>query len=171
MKKVISILLCIALCAALAACGGGAGKETQPAAKYSFAAVPLTDEEKEIISMMGEDVIVVTDADYVATVVEVLYHGAAHSGKVYQMEGTLTVDGENVTLSRNLVSSKETQTLSLPLRYLEKDIGSGAWVRVTGIVSVDAESGASVLDIVAIECLDQQGQANMNWDGGEIHQH
>ena len=169
-KRVISILLCIALCAALAACGGNAEKAAEPTEQYSFAAVPLTDEEQEIVSLIGDDVIAVSDADYVSTVTEILYHGKSHAGMVFQLEGTLTVDGETAALSRNLVSDKETKVLELPLRYMNKEIGSGAWVRVTGIAAVN-DDGQSVLDVVAIECLAQQGQANMSWDGGEIHQH
>lgn len=171
MKRIISILLCVALCAVLAACGGNTEQKTaESAQKYSFEAVPLTDEEKEIVALMGDDINVVSDADYISTVTEILYHGNSFTGMVYQLEGTLTVDGETVALSRNLVSDKETMVLGLPLRYMNKEIGSGAWVRVTGIVAAN-DDGQSVLDVVAIECLAQQGQANMSWDGGEVHQH
>lgn len=173
MKKLISIVLCIVLCTALAACGSNTGNGTQQAEaaeKYSFAAVPLTDEEQEILSLMGNDVTVVSDAEYVSTVAEILYHGKSFEGKVFQLEGTLSLDGEATFLCRNLVGDKETVVLQLPLRYLEKEISSGAWVRVTGIVSV-TDDGHSVLDLVAIEGFAQQGQANISWDGGEIHQH
>lgn len=169
-KRVISILLCIALCAALAACGGNGEKVAEPAEQYSFAAVPLTDEEQEILTLMGDDITTVSDADYVSTVTEILYHGKSFEGMVYQLEGTLSVDGETAIISRNLVSDKETVVLEMPLRYLKKEISSGTWVRVTGIVAV-TDGGQSVLDVVAIEGLAQQGQANMSWDGGEIHQH
>lgn len=170
MKKVISILLCIALCAALAACGGNPKNGTEPTEKYSFAAVPLTEEEQQILTLMGADVTAVSDDDYVSTVTEILYHGKSYEGMVFQLEGTLTMGGETGILSRNLVSDKETKVLELPLRYLKKEISSGAWVRVTGIVSV-SDNDQSVLDVVAIEGLAQQGQVDMRWDGGEIHRH
>jgi len=167
--KFFTILLCIVLCINLAGCGGAPADEPT----VSFDSVPLTAEEQEIIEIMGDDINVISDEDYIHMVSELIYHGASLSGQVFQLEGTLAIDGESMVLYRNLVHGSETATLGIPLRYLEKEIQSGAWVKVVGIVSVAEVDGQqmTVLDIAAIEGLAMPGKMDLEWDGGNTHQH
>lgn len=126
-----------------------------------------------MLELMEPDIVIVNDENYISAVSEILYHPGAFDGAVYQLEGLLTVDGDSVILSRNLVHGDETRTLDVSLRYLEKEIPNGVWARVTCIVaSVEADgNAASVLDIVAIETLPQAGRLNLDWDGESTHHH
>ena len=159
------------MCFALVACGGSEPAGTE--ANAVFDAVPLTEEEAALIEMMGEDIVSVSDEDYIGAVSEIIYHTDAFAGQVVQLEGLLRIDGESMTLYRNLVHGDQVQELGLPLRYLEKEVPTGAWVRVTGIVSAAEVDGQviSVLDIAAIEGLAEVGQFDLEWDGGSTHQH
>lgn len=167
-KKFLSAFLCIVLSILLTACGNKASEEFKTE-KVDYDAVTLTEEENGILNAMGADVNVITDDTYVSTVSELVYHTETYAGSVYQMEGVISIDGENVSVYRTLVHGDETMQLGLPLRYMEKDIVDGAWVRVTGVVA-EGDSG-TVLDVVAIEAPTQYGQTEFEWDGEDIHQH
>ncbi len=169
-KKVVCAVICLALCMPIAAC---AEKQTEETTKAASEAVALTEEEQGILEAIGSDIHVVSDEDYIKTVAEMMYHTAEYAGQVYQLEGILSVKEDSIQLCRTLVSEDETMTLGLPMRYLEKEIADGSWVRVTAIVAQDdsGEEPVAVLDVVAIESLTEAGQAEMAWDGSEIHQH
>ncbi len=169
-KKIVCALICLALCMPIAAC---AEKQTGEPAKAASEAVALTEEEEGILEAIGSDIHVVPDEDYIKTIAEMMYHTADYVGQVYQLEGVLSVKEDSVQLYRTLVSEDETMTLGLPLRYLQKDIADGSWVRATAIVAQDETAGqpAVILDIVAIESLAEAGEAELAWDGAEIHQH
>lgn len=167
-KKFVCAVLCLALCLPITACAEQKTDTPEPSET-----VALTEEEQGILEAIGSDIHVVAEEDYISTIAEMIYHTAEYAGQVYQLEGVLSVEGDSVQLYRTLVSEEETLVLGLPLRYLEKDIADGAWVRVTAIVSQDesGEEPTAVLDVVAIESLAEAGQAELAWDGGEIHQH
>ena len=172
MKRLTAILLCIVLVACLTACGQSkpAGGSETSATSAPQGPVAMTEEEKDLVAALKEDTITLTDDDYITQVAEILYHTADQTGKVYELEGVLGVDGENKTLYRTLVNGSEKTTLALPLRYADKDIAAGAWIHVVGVVAAD-DSGASVLDVVAMESLAKAGNAELSWAGGELHQH
>lgn len=171
-KKVVCAVLCLALCMPIAACAEKWTKASEPT-NAAAETVALTDEEKGILEAIGSDIHVVSDEDYIKTVAEMMYHTADYAGQVYQLEGILSVKEDSIQLYRTLVSEDETMTLGLPMRYLEKDIADGSWVRVTAIAAQDdsGEEPIAVLDVVAIESLAEAGQAELAWDGSEIHQH
>lgn len=176
MKRLTAILLCIVLVVCLTACGQSkpagttAGGSETSVTSAPQGPVAMTDEEKDLVSALKEDTTTLTDDDYITQVAEILYHTADQTGKVYELEGVLGVDGENKTLYRTLVNGSEKTTLALPLRYADKDIAAGAWIHVVGVVAAD-DSGASVLDVVAMESLAKAGNAELSWAGGELHQH
>lgn len=173
MKRLTAILLCIVLVVCLTACGQSKPAGTTAGGSETSAPqgpVAMTDEEKDLVSVLKEDTTTLTDEDYITQVAEILYHTADQTGKVYELEGVLGVDGENKTLYRTLVNGSEKTTLALPLRYADKDIAAGAWIHVVGVVAAD-DSGASVLDVVAMESLAKAGNAELSWAGGELHQH
>ena len=173
MKRLTAILLCIVLVVCLTACGQSKPAGTTAGGSETSAPqgpVAMTDEEKDLVSVLKEDTTTLTDDDYITQVAEILYHTADQTGKVYELEGVLGLDGENKTVYRTLVSGSEKTTLALPLRYADKDIAAGAWIHVVGVVAAD-DSGASVLDVVAMESLAKAGNAELSWAGGELHQH
>ena len=165
MKRIIAFLLCILLAAGLTACGKSQTSGTTASAGSSAAAsqapVAMSDEEKEMVALLKEDTTTLTDADYAAQVSDILANTADQTGKVYELEGVLGVDGENKTVYRTLVKGSEKTELALPLRYADKDIAAGAWVHVVGVVAAD-DSGASVLDVVAMESLAKAGNAELS---------
>jgi len=181
MKKIVCAAISLALCLSFAACGSekpdastaASGAAATSGSEAAYEAVALTQEEQSILDAMGSDVHVVSDEAYIETVAEMMYHTSEYAGQVYQLEGVLSIDGDSVQLYRTLVNGSETKTLGLPLRYLEKDIANGSWVRVTAIVAQDETEGQSstVLDIAAIESLAEVGQAELTWDGSDIHRH
>ena len=175
-KRFVCTFLCVLLCVSCCPWGVNATESTtsdggdHPAYKE----VPLTDEELFILEAMGSDVHVVSDENYVETVSELIYHASEFSGTVYQLEGLYSLEGDTATVYRILVSDEHSLILGVPLRYVNKEIEDGAWVRVTGIVAVDeAEDGTSsmVFDVVAIEALPAFGQTTFQWDGSSVHQH
>lgn len=173
LKRFFCAFLCVLLCLSTVACGKKADADASKDHQPVYEAVPLTDEEKEILELMSSDINVVAEEDYISTMAELIYHTANFSGQVFQVEGVFTSDGENMTVSRTLVNGEQTLVLGLPLRYLDKELVSGSWVRVTGIVAEDEVDGqpATVLDVVAVEALEAFGQDNLPWDGSPIHHH
>lgn len=169
-KKFVCAVICLALCMPFAAC---ADEAASGSTNVGTEAVALTEEEQGILEAIGSDIHVVPDEDYIKTVAEIMYHTAEYAGQVFQLEGVLCVEEDGIQLYRTLVSENETMTLGLPMRYLEKEIADGSWVRVTAIVDQDetAEQSTAILDIVAIESLAEAGEAELAWDGAEIHQH
>ena len=139
---------------------------------YKRQAISLTEEEQKILEMMGEDVIAVTDEDYASVVEELQYHTGEFNGKVYQLEGTYSQDSSASFVSRTLVHDGEETTCGLPLVFLEKEIEDGAWIRITGIVNEGEVKGqtVNVLEVVAIEVLQEEGKAVLEWDGS-AHEH
>lgn len=173
MKRFFYALLCVLLCLSLASCGKTATADAAEGQQPTYEAVPLTEEEQEILELMGSDILMVAEEDYISTMAELIYHTASFTGQVFQIEGVFSSDGENMTVSRTLVNGEQTLVLGLPLRYLNKELVSGSWVRITGIVAegeVDGRS-ATVLDVVAAEGLEDIGQENLPWDGSPIHHH
>lgn len=164
-KKVISIAMSTVLMFSVAVCGSA-----------EEAAVTLTEDEAEVLELMGEDIIVVTDEDYAETVDELANHTGEFNGKVYQFEGVYSVDDsaeEPVPgVSRTLVNGDEETVCGLPLVYQEKEIEAGSWVRVTGIVNEGEINGENmnVLEVVAIEVLAEEGNAELEWEGS-AHEH
>ena len=147
----------------MAACGGG--KKNEP--------VALDQDEKELLELIGEDIHVVTDDDYARTVSELAYHTGEYSGEVYQLEGIYGVENGASSVSRTLVDGENKTVCGLPLRYVQKEIDAGSWVKVTGVVNTDEESGTeqNVLEVVAIESLPEGGQTELPWESGGAHQH
>ena len=174
-KKIICAVICLALCMPFTACADKETDPSEPAASTgtAYEAVALTQEEQDILDAMGSDVHVVSDETYIETVTEMMYHPSEFVGQVYQLEGFLAIDEDSIQLYRTLVSESETMTLGLPLRYLEKDIADASWVRVTAIVAQDdtGDQPFTVLDIATIESLAEAGQAELTWDGADLHQH
>ncbi|MDO4344895.1 MAG: hypothetical protein Q4C50_08850 [Eubacteriales bacterium] len=143
--------------------------ETASEAAENVGEVSLTEDEEELLEMMKDDIIVVTDEDYAETVQELASHTGEFNGQVYQIEGVFTVDGEEMRVSRTLVNGDEETECGLPLIYVEKDLKPESWIRVTGIVN-EGEVGKetmNVLEVVAVEALAEAGNASLEWDGLE----
>lgn len=183
LKKVRLCFICVLACLLLSACGGSKDKvasdSTQNAAANSKdtendeATLSLTEEEEDILEQMGEDVNVVTDETYAETVTELVYHVGSFSGQVYQLQGVYSVENGASYVSRTLEHDGEETFCGLPLEYLEKEIPDGSWVEVTGIVGESEIDGSevTVLQVVAIEVLEEQGEETLPWDGAASHQH
>ena len=151
---------CALLLASLVGCG-----------EQKAQAIPLTEEETSLLAAMGGDIKTVGDEEYAAAVTELQAHPDAFSGQVYQLEGVYSAETLNGTetpfVSRTLVHDGEKTQCGLPLRYLEKELPEGSWVRVTGIINTGDFSGqtGTVMEVVAVEALEKAGAAQLDWDG------
>ncbi|WP_322199590.1 hypothetical protein [Acutalibacter intestini] len=138
--------------------------------------IPLTSEEKDILSQMGEDIHVVSDEDFPQIVPEIIAHCADYTGQVYQMEGFYTVENVNGEESpyfyRTLVNNGEKTICELPMKYLEKELPLGAWVRVTAIINFSDLGGEefATLEVVAVESLAMPKKTELPWNGPS-HEH
>lgn len=181
-KKWKALICALAMSVCFAACGDDAAKQSSKPTKEAGneteteAAVDedvsLTEEEKKIIEEMGDDVQIISEADYPATVTELSYHVGEYDGQVFQLEGiytTETFEGGYPYVYRVLNNNGEKTNCGLAMEYIEKEIPEGAWVRVTAIVSSAEINGVSstVLQVVAIETLSNAGNAELTWDGSE----
>lgn len=171
MKKFLVLLLCIALCASMIACGKNSDSDALKAFNENVVIdeVPLSDEEKELIELIGSDITVVSDEDYISAISELTHHPAEYAGYVFQIEGVLSYEGDQITLYRTLVHGEQTQILGMPVNYLVKDFEDNSWVRLTAIIS-DVD-GVTALDVIAAEGLAEVGSAALAWDGNDTHQH
>lgn len=183
--KVITVILSAVLLAALCtACGSHdepavTVSDSMPAQNIETVAtqveaVSLSEEDVELLAVMGDDILVLDDDSYAAAVTELMYHVGEFNGLVYQLEGVYTtqMDVEGTPyVYRTLVNGEETTVAALPIVYLEQNVAEGSWVRVTGIVGTAELGGAqaTVLEIVTIENIDA-GAAELAWAGSE-HAH
>ena len=75
MKRIIAFLLCAVLVVSFAACGKSQTGETTgqaPASSAPKGPVAMTDEEKDLVSVLKDDTTTLTDDDYITQVAEIL---------------------------------------------------------------------------------------------------
>lgn len=163
LKRIAALICASVLALACTAC------KSEPAAGADV--IPLTEEEVEILGMMGEDVHVIPESGYVENVTEFQDHVGVFSGQVYQLEGIYTttkVNGvDTAFLYRVLVHDGERTQCGMPIRYLDKELPEGSWIRLTAIIGSDEYGGerVSTFDKVAVETLAQAGNTELEWDG------
>ena len=188
MKNILIIFLTLALVFCLCACGSTGNKNTAPAQTQAsaepttpVAEVSVTSSEpvQEVVAesqsneaqspeaLFGKDLIVVTDANFGEVLTEMIAHVGEYDGKVYQLEGTLYRDGENLYLGRTLKNGDELSVVMLPLRVVSTEIGNEAWVKVIGIVSTNDEVDPkeTIFDVVSIEECAESGNDVVQWTG------
>lgn len=134
----------------------------------------LSADEEESIEILADDIVELTDDTYAETVSEIQNHLDQFSGQIYTMEGVYTTEhqGETPYIYRTLSDGEEETFCGLPLIYMLKDIEEGAWIRVTGIVNVHEvdEEQVNALEVVAIQTLEEPGEAVLEWSGS-AHAH
>ena len=166
MKKFLLSILIAALLAM-----SGCNNNTPQSAET----VPLNQEEVGLLDAIGSDLEIIPEANYADTVTEMIHHTDAYTGKVVQIEGVFSSNLNNTSIPyvyRTLSNNGSETICGLPLLYLEKDIPDNAWVRVSAIVSKGEVNGksATVLEVVAIESLSEEGQKILEWTGS-THNH
>lgn len=165
LKRIIAVICSVLLALAIAGCGSGDADS-----------VSLTKEESKVLEAMGDDVNVIADEDYAGIVVELQAHPDNFAGQVYQLEGvytTVSINGADTPfVYRTLVHDGEETVCGLPMKYLEKELSDGAWIRVTAIIGAEDYGGevCTVMEVVAVEVPDEAGQPQLEWDGVG-HQH
>ena len=165
MKRIICVILAFVFAfgmssyinnlAAVTNPGSVPAAATQEAAPVALS--PLTAEESAPLAEENKNVptepvqeIAAESPDSGDIFYEMINNVDKYSGQLYELDGILHSDGEEIYLSHMLESGKE---LYLPLRYMMKDIADETMVRVTGVVSSDDSDGEkiTVLDVVTIE--------------------
>lgn len=134
--------------------------------------VGLDDSESEVLALIGDDVQVVEESEWANIVPELAAHIGEFDGQVFQLEGVLRRDGDQPYVYRTLVNGDSKTECALPLRYLQKEIEEGAFVRVTGAVNAGELNGETVnyLEVIAIEVLSSGGASELPWSGS-VHNH
>lgn len=169
----ICVLLALMMCVS---CSRDQDDKTPGESTQEVNAISLTEEEAALLEAMGEDVQIIPEADYANTVTELQYHASSFSGQVFQLEGvlkTVSINGvETPFVYRTLNNAGEKTECGLPLKYLEKEIPDGSWVRVTAIINIGDFNGQSLttMEVVAIEVPAETGAAELNWTGSQ-HNH
>ena len=121
--------------------------------------ITLTDEESEILEAMGDDIQKISADDYQTVISDINLHLHDHVGKVYQLDGSYTVQdmhGESTPYIINIIENDgEKSIIGLPLRYLEKEVAENTAIRVTAIIGEENHDGHThaVLEVVAIESV------------------
>lgn len=175
LKKSIALLFVVLALIMCVSCADEQG-ETPSEDIGKTEVISLTAEEAELLEAMGEDVQIISEADYANAVTELQYHTSSYSGQVFQLEGVLKTASINGTetpfVYRTLNNAGEKTECGLPLKYLEKAIPDGSWVRVTAIINSGDFGGQpyTVMEVVAIEVPAESGAAELNWTGSQ-HNH
>lgn len=185
-KKFLAFFFCVVLGISLVACsgkdslkkpGGSSGTQDLPGSnsdgqdspngneEADGSQEPLLDEDatdEELLEVLKDDVNVVTDDNYVETVTALKEHTEEYAGKIYQLEGIYRADGDMPCVFRILTGEEDGTELGVPLKYVVSDPKDGDWIRVTGVVEKgESEDEPVVLEVVVLEVLDEQGQAEL----------
>ena len=167
MKKTITVFAALLLCLSLAACTGSAPAPSEP----SVDPAAYSANEEESISIVSDDLIVVTDETFAETVVELVAHTGMFDGIPYQMQGVFKrIDG-TPCLTRILRNGGEETEIALPLALLYKEYTDGEWIEAVGIAATGEINGVNqtVLDLIAVKALPQSGNSVLDWDGDAHH--
>ncbi len=164
-KKFITFTLCALICISGSACSGGSDRQEpqKPSATEADlqqeessqeALLPADASDEELLEAIKEDIHVVSDSDYEATVAELMAHTNQYSGKLYQLEGFYVKNSQNTYLAKE--AGQNDVDSCLLLKYLPEDIADNAPVRITGIVNEDTADGKTVaaLEVVVAENLE-----------------
>lgn len=180
MKKWITRMFAAALVFSAVSCAGAASEESSKvlaseqeteaeSGSETADSAALTENEEELIALLADDIQEITDEDYAELVPEIQYHLDRFSGQVYQIEGVYTEEYAEETpyIYRTLVNGEEETICGLPLYYVDKEIPEGSWIRVTGIVNVHeaGEEMVNALEVMAIQTLEEEGEAVLEWNG------
>ena len=168
------------LCAACSSAPSDAGSPSDADAPSDVSSpsgvIPLTEDEVEILELMGEDVQVISEEEYPEMVTELQAHIGEFDGQVFQLEGTFTTTelngDETPFVYRTLVHDGEKTQCGLPIRYLQKELPEGSWIRISAIINSFEYGGESytTLEAVEVETLAEPGSAELDWDGvGHSH--
>jgi uncharacterized membrane protein YcgQ (UPF0703/DUF1980 family) len=141
----------------------------------SVETIPLNQDEISLLEAIGSDLEIISESNYADIVTEMIYHTDSYIGKVVQIEGIFSsnLNGDSIPyVYRTLTNNGDETICGLPLMYLEKDIPDDVWIRVSGIVNDGEVNGttATVIEVVAIESLSEDGQKILEWTGS-THNH
>ncbi len=185
-KKFLAFFFCVVLSISLVACSGKDslkkpdsssdtqdlpdsnsdgqdspnGKEEADDSQEPLLGEDATDED--LLEVLKDDINVVTDDNYVEAITALKEHTEEYSGKIYQLEGTYRADGDMPCVFRTLTGEEGETELGVPLKYVVSDPKDGDWIQVTGVVEEgESEDEPVILEVVVLEVLDEQGQAEL----------
>ncbi len=106
--------------------------------------------DEELLEVLKDDIHVVSDAEFHDIATGILERTAEYTGKIYQLEGVLKMDGATLCLAHDT----EDDAPLLPLKYLKSNFKEGDTVRITGIANQDTESDSTaVLEVIVAQAL------------------
>ena len=177
LRKLVICALCACLGFSLHACSNSSQKPADDTQKPQEAQdsrgeaddtqpKPLLDSDatdEELLEVLGDEINVVTDEDYVEMVTEFQEHTEKYEGKIYQLEGFYTTENGTPCIARTVVDGSQKASSSMPLKYLPQEPEEDAWILVTGIVNESELNGKAMplLEVIVAETLDEQGKAEL----------
>lgn len=185
-KRFALYLLCAAAAVLSAACGSSGTKNTTPLVNESadsgstvkidatlpdpdteVTPVSLSEGEQEVLGLVEVDIHKITDENYVETVMKINTGSDEFFGSLYQLEGVYVRKNNTPYVARIIILNGEKVFCGIPLKYMEKNITEGAWIRVTGVIQAGEVNGkeASFLEVVAAESMSETGQRELEWSG------
>lgn len=182
-NRLLALLIAVLMLATCAACANKEESEAPVSAEYTptpevveqdNAPLALSEEDEELLTVVGEDIQVLDDASFAEYVTELMYHAGSYDGTLIQLEGIYSAELDDVGteyIYRTLVNGEEKTTAALPLRYLIGVPEEGSWLRVTAVIATGEINGAqaTVLDVIAVESI-EAGAAELVWTGS-AHAH
>lgn len=131
-------------------------------------AISLSEEDKELLSEVEEDIHVISDDNYVETMTAINEDAEQVKYQLLQVEGMVKFvqvhDEEAPFLYRNYEKDGEKSELGVMLRYLSEEVEEGDWLRVTGIVTTVEDEGHehTYFDVVTVETPVKHGSETLS---------
>lgn len=113
----------------------------------------LSEDEEEMIELIGDDVNAVSKDDFVTVISDITENPEDYTGKVYEFDGMYTTTDSEDGDKPYLYQMVDDEKLGIQMRYATKEVDEGEWIHVTGVISVEEHDGHShtFLDVVAME--------------------
>lgn len=109
MKKILSIYLCIIISFSMAACSEKkpqVSMETEQSDNDTPEPLLGPDStDEDLLELLAGEIHVVTDEDYIEMINDFKEHTDQYAGKIYQIEGTYTMEGDVPYLTGPLLTA------------------------------------------------------------------
>lgn len=120
----------------------------------------LNEWEQTAMETLGPKATEITDETFASTINGFLEDPSSCDGQIYILEGVYTVEDDVPYISRTMPDGSPCR---LPLKYLEKAVEEGAWIRLMGIFSFDTlrDETCCLIQTVTVEGLETPGQVQL----------
>ncbi len=167
MKKITLILVAALLVAVCSSCGSTPADNST--ATDTYTKITLSQEDTDLLASLKDDIIVITDENYIATFHSFAQNLSEHEGKIYQVEGEFSyrqIHNESLPyLYRIQKSADGTETeVGILLDKMLVFPDEGDWVKITGVISTEEHEGHShiILSVISVETPQKHGTLTLS---------